>query len=91
MDNLLYPTLVVGATSTPHPSLVVGATPTPHPSLVVGATLTKFTEKKVPKKVLLSLMVRPFAPPPLLMARPLREELFFRLPIHNNLSMPLFL
>ena len=38
--------------------------------------------KKVPKKVILSLMVRPLTlPPPLLMARPLREELFLRLPL----------
>ena len=34
-------------------------------------------EKKGLKKVLFSLMSRPFTPPPLLMAMPLREELFF--------------
>ena len=34
-------------------------------------------EKKVPKKVICTLMARPFTPPPLLMARPLRVELFF--------------
>ena len=34
-------------------------------------------EKKVPKKVIFSLLARPFTPPPSLMARPLREELFF--------------
>ena len=34
-------------------------------------------EKKVPKKVIYSLMARPLPLPPFLMARPLREELFF--------------
>ena len=36
---------------------------------------TKFFKKF--KKVLFSLMDGPLPPPPLLMARPLREELFF--------------
>ena len=42
-------------------------------------------KKKVPKKVLFSLMARPFTPPPpLLMARPLREELFFAASLSNT-------
>ena len=37
-------------------------------------------EKKRLKKVTFSLMAGPLPPPPLLMARSLREELFLRLP-----------
>ena len=44
--------------------------------------ILKRWKKKVPKKVLFSLMARPFTlPPPLLMAWPLREGLFFAAPL----------
>ena len=42
--------------------------------------LRREAAKKTVEKKCFSLMARPFTPPPLLMARPLREELFLRLP-----------
>ena len=53
---------------------------TPPASLLAVGKLEHW-KKKVPKKVIFVLMVRPFTPPPLLMARTLREELFLRLPL----------
>ena len=41
-------------------------------------------KKKVPIKVIFSLIALPFTPPPLLMAQPLREEFFvLQLPLVN--------
>ena len=47
--------------------------PPPPSSLMAVGTIERW-KKKVKKKVIFSLMARPFTP--LLMARPLREELF---------------
>ena len=48
--------------------------------------------KKGFKKVIFSLIARPFIrpPPPLLMARPLREELFFGFPKHYTVLLLLY-
>ena len=57
--------------------------PTP-PSLELNGCWNGGTLEKKDKKSNFSLMARPFTLPPLLIARPLREELFFsflRLPL----------
>ena len=48
-----------------------------HPSSLMVVGMLERWKKKVKEKIPFSLMARPCTPPPLLKARPLREELFF--------------
>ena len=57
--------------------------PTPPPSLIAFGTLERW-KKEVPKKVIFSLMAGPS--PPLLMARPLKEDFFMLLPLKGKFT-----
>ena len=54
----------------------------PPPSSLMAVEILERWKKRL-KKVIFFLMARPITSPPFLMARPLREELFLRLPLYH--------
>ena len=62
----------------------------PPPSSLMGVEILEGW-KKGSKKSFFSIMARPFTPSPLLMALPLREELFLRLPLGEKQKCPIII